>query len=307
MHVGSEWIIRKERRGGLMQNIALDLANEYTILGILSDKGLPVPRPLWLETDESVLGGVFAVVERAPGSVLGSAVRIGGLTETVMRDIARVLAQLHTTAWEDCEERICAALRYPRATRLSTRNLFSLTLSRWKDFMSLKQVTSPSITAGLEWLAAHLPGDRARLCLLHGDYGLHNMLFQDGRMTALLDWEHASPGDPARDLVQIRRQLAQFLPWSQFMQWYREAGGPEVDDDTLSYYEVYSATNALITMQVALESQFELQSPAQIKYLELGLSFLPHYARLFAGAATPVWSQDPDRLSVRTRFASNVD
>jgi hypothetical protein len=50
------------------------------------------------------------------------------------------------------------------------------------------------------------------------------------------------------------------------------------------------AINAVITMLVALESQFEQQSPGQIKYLELGLSFLPHYAHLFAVAAAPVWN-----------------
>jgi aminoglycoside phosphotransferase (APT) family kinase protein len=284
------WIIRKERRGGLMENIALTLQNEYTIVGLLFDKGLPVPRPLWLETDESLLGGAFAVVDRVPGEVLGSAVKIAALTESVMQDIARVLAQLHTTGWEDRGPEIRGALSCPPEARLSLSGVFGMALSRWKDFMHQKGVSSPSVSAALQWLAAHPPPDGGRLCLLHGDYGLHNMLFKDERMTALLDWEHASLGDPARDLVQIRRQLTQFVAWPQFMRWYREAGGPDVSDESLSYYEVYSATNAMITMLVALESQFELQSPGQIKYLELGLSFLPHYARLFSIAAAPVWS-----------------
>ena len=286
----SRWIIRKERRGGLMENIALTLENEYTIVRLLFGKGLPVPRPLWLETDESLLGGAFAVVDRAPGEVLGSAVKIAALTESVMQDIARVLARLHTACWEDREPEVRAALSYPREAPLSLNGVFNTTLARWQDFMHQKRVTSPSISAALQWLAAHPPPDGGRLCLLHGDYGLHNMLFENHRMTALLDWEHASLGDPARDLVQIRRQLTQFVAWPRFMRWYREAGGPDVADDSLSYYEVYSATNAMITMLVALESQFELQSPGQIKYLELGLGFLPHYARLFAVAAAPVWT-----------------
>jgi hypothetical protein len=45
---------QKERRGGLMENIARTLENEYTIVRLLSDKGLPVPRPLWLEMNESL-------------------------------------------------------------------------------------------------------------------------------------------------------------------------------------------------------------------------------------------------------------
>jgi hypothetical protein len=94
--------------------------------------------------------------------------------------------------------------------------------------MHQRRVSSPSVSAALQWLAAHPPPDGARLCLLHGDYGLHHMLFQQDRITALLDWEHASLGDPARDLVQIRRQLTQFVAWRRFMRWYREAGGPNV-------------------------------------------------------------------------------
>jgi aminoglycoside phosphotransferase (APT) family kinase protein len=37
-----------------MENIARTLENEYTIVRLLSDKGLPVPRPLWLEMNESL-------------------------------------------------------------------------------------------------------------------------------------------------------------------------------------------------------------------------------------------------------------
>lgn len=285
----SSWIIRKEKPGGLMENIALVLRDEYAIVNFLFEQGLPVPRPLWFESDESLLQGPFAVVERAAGEVLGSAVKISALDESAMHDIAHVLARLHTTPWQEQADKIYAAFHYPTAEPLSARAAFDISLSRWKAFVRQKGVVSPATTAGLQWLGTNFPAGRTPLCLLHGDFGLHNMLFQEGRLTALLDWEHACLGDPARDLVQIRRQLREFVPWSRFMDWYREAGGPDVTEEVLSYFEVYSSTNAVITMQVALESQFEVQSPPQIKYLELGLDFMPHYARLFAATAQPIW------------------
>lgn len=44
-------------------------------------------------------------------------------------------------------------------------------------------------------LQAERPGP-GRVCLLHGDYRTKNLLWQDGRMTGVIDWGHADFGDP---------------------------------------------------------------------------------------------------------------
>jgi aminoglycoside phosphotransferase (APT) family kinase protein len=48
---------------------------------------------------------------------------------------------------------------------------------------------------------ANLPG------LLHGDYWPGNILWQDGRLAVVLDWEDAKRGDPLADLANTRLEI----------------------------------------------------------------------------------------------------
>jgi aminoglycoside phosphotransferase (APT) family kinase protein len=287
----SSWILRKEKKSGLLENVALSLSSEFSVLKLLHGKGLPIPRTFAYQPDEELIGGAFVIVERMPGIGLGSPVKAVGLNAAVMRDIAEVLARLHTTPWREHRVELSAAVGFPNAEKLTIRATFTNILNRWRLLLERKDIArSPAIAAGLQWLSANIPETPNELSVVHGDYGIHNMLFQDDRMTALLDWEHASLGHPARDLVQIRRQLSRDVEWSRFMQWYREGGAPDVSDEVLRYYEVYSATTAMITMQAALECQFEIEEPAQIRYLELGLGYMGFYAPLLETAAAPLWN-----------------
>jgi aminoglycoside phosphotransferase (APT) family kinase protein len=49
-------------------------------------------------------------------------------------------------------------------------------------------------------LAADMPTS-GRTCLVHGDYRLDNCLVDDGRISAVLDWEMSTLGDPVADLA----------------------------------------------------------------------------------------------------------
>jgi aminoglycoside phosphotransferase (APT) family kinase protein len=60
----------------------------------------------------------------------------------------------------------------------------------------------PAMEPVMEWLTAKRPEPR-RVAMLHQDYKLDNVMFaprDPGRMTAVLDWEMATVGDPLADL-----------------------------------------------------------------------------------------------------------
>ena len=44
---------------------------------------------------------------------------------------------------------------------------------------------------------------RAPVRLVHGDFGPHNLLWRDGRISGLFDWDHLCAGDPAIDLAPL--------------------------------------------------------------------------------------------------------
>ncbi len=58
----------------------------------------------------------------------------------------------------------------------------------------------PPIALGLAWLRANLPAP-VPLAVLHGDLRIGNIMVEDGRLSALLDWELAHLGDPHEDLA----------------------------------------------------------------------------------------------------------
>ena len=69
--------------------------DEYRPLLRLAEAGLPVPRPLLLEADESALGPPFIFVDRLAGSAPGSYFRLQAHCPGAFRDLARTLAGLH--------------------------------------------------------------------------------------------------------------------------------------------------------------------------------------------------------------------
>ena len=58
----------------------------------------------------------------------------------------------------------------------------------------------PPIALGLAWLRANLPPP-AQLRVLHGDLRIGNLMVEDGRLSAVLDWELAHLGDAHEDLA----------------------------------------------------------------------------------------------------------
>jgi aminoglycoside phosphotransferase (APT) family kinase protein len=53
-----------------------------------------------------------------------------------------------------------------------------------------------------------LPEPQNKIALLHGDFWPGNSLWQDGQLTAVIDWEDALLGDPLIDLAQSRSEIA---------------------------------------------------------------------------------------------------
>ncbi|MCA9490345.1 MAG: phosphotransferase [Myxococcales bacterium] len=82
--------------------------------------------------------------------------------------------------------------------------------------------------------------------LLHGDLWPGNLLWRDGRIAAVLDWEDAAVGDPLSDVACSRVEIAcaaDRAAAEAFTDRYRELA--EVDERRLSWWDLYVATAAL--------------------------------------------------------------
>lgn len=210
--------------------LRLDIANSITGTSVVDEypfiekawaAGVKTPQPLLLEADASVLGGSFMLMEEAanvvpsgtyfPEDRMREPSRVGA---GFGKEIAATLAHLHS------KTRVSDASKVPDYIQM-TRD----SCAAWNK-LTPKAPLSLTMDLSYAWLLAHpLPKDRP-YCIVHGDFGSHNMLVRNGRLAAVVDWELAYIGDPADDLAQVRMLLLPgVMEWKDFVREYVAAGG----------------------------------------------------------------------------------
>jgi aminoglycoside phosphotransferase (APT) family kinase protein len=98
-------------------------------------------------------------------------------------------------------------------------------------------------------LAPHWPPPQGESVLLHGDFWPGNLLWQDDRLAAVIDWEDACFGDPLVDLGPARLEL--LWAWGAtakegFTARYATLTGRPLD--LLPLYDLWTALRALLRL-----------------------------------------------------------
>ncbi|GAB1344306.1 phosphotransferase family protein [Gemmatimonas sp.] len=198
---GERSLVLRRPPHGVTGGIAHDMAREYHILAALFPLGVPVPRPIALATDASVLGAPFYVMEHVPGVILrggppallrDDANALPARMEAISRTFVETLVRLHAV---DVSAARLAVLGRPEGYVQRQVEGWSKrwVASRTKDVRAMDEVAA--------WLAAHRPPERGAV-LVHNDFKLDNLVFTDdlSSVRAILDWEMATVGDPLMDL-----------------------------------------------------------------------------------------------------------
>jgi aminoglycoside phosphotransferase (APT) family kinase protein len=111
------------------------------------------------------------------------------------------------------------------------------------DYEDRWRASNPNASVPLElafqWLRRELPRVDGAASLVHGDPGFQNTLVEGDELVCLLDWEFAHAGDPAEDLAYCRPTVSRVMPWEQFLEHYRAAGGAAITPARLEYFEIW--------------------------------------------------------------------
>jgi len=91
--------------------------------------------------------------------------------------------------------------------------------------------------------------------LVHGDAGPANFLFQDGRVTALIDWELSHVGDPMEDIggLCVRGTWTPFGNLRTYLSEYEKGSGLAIERESVLYYMLMQFMRAVVGELVALE------------------------------------------------------
>lgn len=200
---------------------------EFKTLQLLNQHQVPAPTPLLLDTTGDVLGSPGIVTSYVPGRQ----VVIPADPANWVRQLARTLAHIHTIPLTEPE----------RAFLLdSDREVV------W--FLNGGQLTNEMAAhphGRAVWQAVHdglATMQPAPPALVHIDYWLGNILWQDGRIAAVLDWEEAGSGDPGYDVAYLRVELAMLggsVLANQFLAAYVAEMGHSVPN--LPFWELAAA------------------------------------------------------------------
>ncbi|MCJ7522585.1 MAG: phosphotransferase family protein [Dehalococcoidia bacterium] len=182
-----------------------NLAREYETMKSLQDSDVPVPRLFWLETDESVLGAPFYVMEKVDGEVLdpqqfgdepgGPLYKASpeGRHRMCCQGI-EIMARINTV---DCAD---IGLSYAGAPE-SSADAIDKQMSFYRRMADWAEVQPRSLLDGaFEWFDKNRfePG---HMSLCWGDARLGNLLYRDGEIAAVIDWDMSHIGIAETDLA----------------------------------------------------------------------------------------------------------
>ncbi|HUE80441.1 MAG TPA: phosphotransferase family protein [Sphingomicrobium sp.] len=194
-----EYVLRRKPFGKLLPS-AHAVDREYRLLSALHPLGFPVPRPLALCSDADVIGAIFYVMEMARGRPYAD----GALPEFDPATRGRMYAQLLDTLAD------LHAIN-PDAAELGDfgkpGNYFERQVARWtRQYRDSETDYIPEMERLIAFLPQTLP-EQSRNAVVHGDYRIDNVVFDgDGSLTAVLDWELATLGDPVADFSYLAMQ-----------------------------------------------------------------------------------------------------
>jgi aminoglycoside phosphotransferase (APT) family kinase protein len=120
------------------------------------------------------------------------------------------------------------------------------------------------------------------LALVHGDFNPANFLYQEGRVTALFDWENSRIGDPREDLgwmvtmdvLSNTSVMAHPKDEGGFLAYYNKLTGLNITQEEVDYFTMFGTANIAVPVTAAVRRRM-VGEHQQFLHLYLAQSALP--------------------------------
>ena len=182
---------------GLKLESAHNMGREYKILKVLNQNGLRVPKPLYLYNKKELSTDDFYIMEFIEGDTIANdqvAERYDqSQKKTITESFIKALTEIHNFNVINSE-----------LSNLGKHEDYVVRqINRWnKQFQSQKVREIKELESATNLLLDYIPPQQT-VGIVHGDYRLDNVRVKDNKVTAVLDWELCTLGDPLADMGTV--------------------------------------------------------------------------------------------------------
>lgn len=236
---GREALVSRQETYTLDRSPFLPPALQFRLLELAYRERVPVPEPLFEFTPDEGLGRGH-VMRRVDGETLPKRLltdpAFARARDGFVCEAAGVLARLHAI------DPVHAAFL---ESSPDSRDPLAAQLERYDYYGE----PHPALDFAFRWLEQRRP-EAPRRCLVHGDFRVGNMIMDNERIRAVLDWECAHLGDPMADLGWLCARSWRFGfndkpvgglgQRADLFAAYEAAGGTPVDPAAVRWWEIFA-------------------------------------------------------------------
>jgi aminoglycoside phosphotransferase (APT) family kinase protein len=191
-----EFVLRKPPKGAIKRGH--DMNREFKVQSAVHKAYSKVPKMYGFSDDETILGSDFYIMEKVEGVILNyKEAKQRNIPEKDYKNIANswldALVELHNVDYNAIG---LADLGKPDG-------YVQRQISNWgKQYLKAKTDEYPEAEMVMNWMEEHQPKEYDH-CLIHNDFKYDNVVFKNDswqEVSAVLDWEMATLGDPLMDL-----------------------------------------------------------------------------------------------------------
>ena len=239
-------ILRRTQESSLIET---SQSTEYLAYSAYQGTSVPVPAMIDINEDEAALGAPFMLMQQLEG------VAASPFTPDAYSPHEEELGQqfwsiLGEIAKKDIKDDFIN--QFDNATE---DPCWKKELDKWvtvikEDFISIE----PILEAGIRKLYKKPPKEPSKKSLVHGDYRNGNFLFNENKITGILDWEMAHIGDPLEDLGwalspiwswQDPSKPAYLIDRQASLSVWESSSGLAIDKNDLKWWELFACVKGM--------------------------------------------------------------
>lgn len=242
----STWAVKREPISGIVGDY--DVAREVQLLEAAASIGLRVPGVISHALPTATSRGWFAmekVIGRIPmPPTISAMVPDPGAQLRLGQDVAAEMARLH--AADPRSLHLPALGAVPDAADVGR-----LENDQWRAVHDAAvRVPIPILDLAFAWLDARADHVSGRVCLVHNDFRIGNLVIGDDAITGVLDWETAHFSDPVADIAWFAQRTSRgrsplwckLIEEDQFLDAYEGVAGWRPSAQALTWWTVQSLT-----------------------------------------------------------------